>query len=123
MSEVQETCPKCGRVIKANSENTLRLDMTVHAEWHELNDMIKYAFKVRLPQFHDPESVPSPDALMERTEVTEWLCEKNYKRFAALDDYIREILYTTWLPRKQEISFDKWLLNDWDSITGKFRLD
>jgi hypothetical protein len=39
MSEqFQEKCPKCGRIITANSENTLKLDMAMHLKWHELND-------------------------------------------------------------------------------------
>jgi len=32
------TCPKCSRVIKVNSENTLIIDKKLHLKWHELND-------------------------------------------------------------------------------------
>lgn len=109
--------------MKAKSENTLKIDMGLHSVWHELNDIREYTLKVRLPQFRSQDSIPSREELNKSTDITVSVCERNYKRFAALDDYIREILYTSWLPRKNEISFDKWLLNDWDDTTGKFRLE
>jgi hypothetical protein len=35
LAEFKETCPKCGQVITAKSEDVLKLEMALHLEWHE----------------------------------------------------------------------------------------
>jgi len=34
-------CPKCGKVIVANSPNTLKIDVVEHLKWHEIKDLLR----------------------------------------------------------------------------------
>jgi len=37
-NQFEWACPKCSKVIKVNSKNTLIIDKELHLKWHELND-------------------------------------------------------------------------------------
>ena len=61
--QFQDICSECGKVIVANSRNTLTVDMAVHKKKHELeklNEMGAEAIRVA-PQYTDSSSATVVD--------------------------------------------------------------
>jgi hypothetical protein len=77
-NDFQEKCPKCDRVITANSENTLKIDMAEHLNKHEIEAKKQVAFEA-LPQVVEQAKKDAPEIIHDEiaTVIDKWF-DANY---------------------------------------------